>query len=121
MAKKILVIDDEADLREILQILLEDEGYEIKTAADGVQGLRSLNRFKPDLILLDISMPRMDGFEVLERLRAYPKTVQVPVIMLTARGKSTDILAAKKLKVLDYLIKPFQADELFNVVKKHIG
>jgi diguanylate cyclase (GGDEF)-like protein len=109
---KILVVDDEPHIRRILQFLLEQEGYEVELAANGEQALAVVERTKPDLILLDIMMPKMDGFSVLKHLRGNFETRQVPVIMLTAKGESTEKVRGLRGGANDYLTKPFNQEEL---------
>lgn len=120
MAKKVLVIDDETDLLEALDTWLESHGYAVSTEKDGVAGLARAKEIKPDLVILDISMPKMDGFEVLSLIRADALMATTPVIMLTAKGRTENIFQAEKLKAVDFLIKPFDATELLSAVRKNI-
>ena len=114
--KRILVVDDEADLLDIVKEWLKEE-YEVATAVNGFEGLRLAKEFKPNLIILDITMPKMDGFEVLAQLRGQLETNLIPVIMLTAQGRSENILEAEELRATDFLIKPFDPDDLLTVVR----
>lgn len=120
MPKKVLVIDDETDLLEALDTWLESHGYDVSTAKDGEEGLARAIELRPNLVILDISMPKMDGFEVLSLIRANTPTATTPVIMLTAKGRTENIFQAEKLKAVDFLIKPFEAEELLTAVKKNI-
>lgn len=120
MAKKVLVIDDETDLLEALDTWLVSHGYEVSTAKDGAEGLARAKELKPHLVILDIAMPKMDGFEVLSLIRANAQTAATPVIMLTAKGRTENIFQAEKLNAVDFLIKPFDATELLTAVKKNI-
>lgn len=120
MGNKILVIDDEPEILEMMQSRLSAEGYQVFTAQDGIAGVQQLYEEMPDLILLDVLMPRVDGFKVLEILRKYQTTQDVPIVMITAKGESKNILKAHNLKATDYLVKPFQAEELLNMVKRYI-
>jgi adenylate cyclase len=120
MPKKVLVIDDETDLLEALDTWLESHGYDVSTAKDGEEGLARARELRPNLVILDISMPKMDGFEVLSLIRANAQTATTPVIMLTAKGRTENIFQAEKLKAVDFLIKPFEAEELLTAVKKNI-
>jgi len=109
---KILVVDDEPHIRRILQFLLEQEGFEVVLAENGEEGLSLVEKIKPDLILLDVMMPLMDGFSVLQNLRANFETSRIPVIMLTARGESSEKVKGLKGGANDYITKPFNQEEL---------
>lgn len=109
---RILVADDEPHIRRILQFLLENEGFEVYLAEDGSQAWEAVRSFQPDLVLLDVMMPRMDGFAVLDEIRAGYETATLPVIMLTAKGESADKVRGLKGGANDYVIKPFNHDEL---------
>ena len=102
--EKILVVDDDTNICELLRLYLTKEGYQVTTANDGEEGLDKFNQVKPDMVLLDVMMPKMDGWEVCRRIRA---SSQVPVIMLTARGEERDELQGFKLGVDEYISKPF--------------
>ena len=116
--KCILVVDDEPDLVEITQTHLKEAGYRVFKAFDGREGLEAAKRVKPDLILLDIAMPGMDGLQMLEVLRGTPGLAAIPVLMLTARKHSDNILEAERLYAADFLIKPFTYEELLRAVRK---
>ncbi|MEB3186410.1 MAG: response regulator [bacterium] len=107
--EKILVVDDEASIRQIVETRLKLAGYEVVTAADGQEALDKALSLSPDLIVLDIMMPRVDGFEVCREIR---KTMMTPIIMLTAKGDITDRIAALELGADDYVVKPFSPREL---------
>ncbi len=111
MTKKatILVVDDEAPVRETVRAYLEKEGYTVYTAADGTAALQSIRAFKPDLVVLDIMLPEVDGLEVLRRLR---QESNAWVIMLTARTEEMDKILGLKMGADDYLTKPFSPREL---------
>lgn len=109
---RILVADDEPHIRRILQFLLENEGFEVYLAEDGSQAWEAVRTFQPDLVLLDVMMPRMDGFAVLDEIRSGFETATLPVIMLTAKGESTDKVRGLRGGANDYVIKPFNHDEL---------
>jgi DNA-binding response OmpR family regulator len=109
---RILVADDEPHIRRILQFLLENEGFEVFLAEDGSQAWEAVRAFQPDLVLLDVMMPRMDGFAVLDEIRASYETATLPVIMLTAKGESVDRVRGLKGGANDYVTKPFHHDEL---------
>lgn len=107
---KILIVDDEPKIIRFIAANLKSLGHETATCSSGPQALETIDSFDPDLLLLDIMMPGMDGFEVLERLRSFSN---VPVIILTARSDSTDKVRGLNLGADDYLTKPFSLDELF--------
>jgi two-component system alkaline phosphatase synthesis response regulator PhoP/two-component system response regulator VicR len=108
----ILVVDDNDDSLRIIQMVLESNGYQARTAKSGKVALGLVNEEIPDLILLDVMMPEMSGMEVLERLRASPKTARVPVIMLTAKAQDEDVLEGYKEGADYYITKPFTAKQL---------
>jgi len=109
MQKTILIIEDDSNIRELLRLYLTQEGYKIETAQDGLEGLRAFKAREPDLILLDLMMPVMDGTQVIKEVRAVSK---VPVIMLTAKGETFDKVAGLDLGADDYVTKPFETREL---------
>jgi two-component system alkaline phosphatase synthesis response regulator PhoP len=111
---KILVVDDEASLTKLVSAYLKPEGYEVHTAADGNAGLKAARAFKPDLIILDIMLPGMDGIELLSRLR---RESDVYVIMLTAKTEETDKVVGLSVGADDYVTKPFSPRELVARVK----
>jgi two-component system alkaline phosphatase synthesis response regulator PhoP len=117
-AKSILVIDDEPSIGRVVQFKLQQEGFKVRVATDGLEGLAYIKEEKPDLILLDLMMPGMDGFEVCRRLRASPETVATPVIILTARGQEMDRIRGVELGVLDFFTKPFSPQKLLERVKE---
>jgi DNA-binding response OmpR family regulator len=118
--KIILIVDDEPDLIEIAQTYLEEAGYKVISAADGLEGLQTAKSMKPNLILLDIAMPGIDGLEMLQILRGTPGLAAIPVIMLTARGRTDNIFEADRLHAVDFLIKPFAPEDLLSIVRKVI-
>jgi len=111
-AKRILVVDDEEHIRRILKFQLERNGYEVICAENGKVGLQIAQKMTPDLILLDLMMPLMDGFEVCKRLKEEIRTSQIPIIMLTAKSEMPDKIQGLKNGANDYLIKPYSNDEL---------
>ena len=117
MKKKILVVEDERAIADILVFNLEREGYEAVSAGDGPQGLKMALEGEPDLILLDVMLPEMDGFEVLRQVR---EKSQTPVIMLTAREEETDKVDALEMGADDYITKPFSMRELMARVKANM-
>ncbi len=118
MKKKILIIEDEEDLVKGLKLNLDDEGYEVSWAFDGEEGLRKALEESPDLILLDIMLPRMNGLDVCRELRQ--KNVSVPVVMLTAKGEEIDKVVGLEIGADDYLTKPFSIRELLARIKAHL-
>lgn len=111
---KILVIDDEPSIVNLVQAYLKPEGYEVFTASDGVSGLKAARAFKPDLVILDVMLPGMDGLELLSKLR---RESDVYVIMLTARTEETDKIVGLSVGADDYVTKPFSPRELVARVK----
>ncbi|MBI2190812.1 MAG: response regulator [Planctomycetes bacterium] len=117
-AKKILIIDDEPIIVRTLQDRLKFTGYEVFTAADGEEGLQKAVQQKPDLVLLDIMMPKLDGHQVLERMRQMEDTREIPVIMLTARSQMEDVIKATSGGSADYVVKPFDLVALLEKIDK---
>jgi two-component system, OmpR family, phosphate regulon response regulator PhoB len=113
----VLVIEDERDLADLVAINLEQEGYTAVVATDGVAGLEEAGRIKPDLILLDLMLPRLQGTEVCKLLRSSEKTAAIPVIMLTAKGGEIDRVVGFEVGADDYVVKPFSIRELMLRVK----
>ena len=107
--EKILVVDDDTNICELLRLYLTKEGYQVTTANDGEEGLEKFNQLKPDMVLLDVMMPKMDGLEVCRRIR---KAGNTPVMMLTAKGEVEDRIIGLELGADDYLVKPFSPREL---------
>ncbi len=110
----IMAVDDEAGIRRLVKRILEEEGYSVVLAADGESALALLEGNRPDLVLLDIMMPRLDGFQVLELIR---RRYDIPVIMLTGKGEAATVRDALVLGADDYVRKPFYARELLARVK----
>lgn len=122
MAKKILLVEDEEILIELLTRKLEKEGYEVKVARDGEEGLAKMKEFWPDLILLDIVMPKKGGFEVMEEMGKDEKLKKIPVIVISNSGQPVELDRARKLGAVDWLIKTeFDPKEVMEKVKKIIG
>lgn len=115
---KILVVDDQKHIVRLVQITLEKAGYEVIPAYDGVEALELVEKDPPDLIVLDVMMPRMDGFEVLQRLQADPRFQRIPVVMLTAKAQDADIWRGWASGVSSYLVKPFNPRELLTFVQR---
>ncbi|MFA6988708.1 MAG: response regulator transcription factor [Candidatus Gastranaerophilaceae bacterium] len=109
---KILVVDDDVAILELLKINLEMQGHDVITATDGVKGYALVQQEEPDLILLDVMMPEVDGYTVAQRIRNNPKIESIPILMLTAMGMLQDKVKGFDSGVDDYLVKPFELDEL---------
>jgi CheY-like chemotaxis protein len=114
----VLVVDDDSQIRQMIQWTLEDEGLPVATAADGRQALEQVRRHKPDLMILDINMPFMDGYMVAAALRATYGD-EIPIITLTAAGQVAD--KARAVGAVDYLSKPFDLDDLLHSVWRALG
>ncbi len=124
MTKKILIAEDEAHIRMLIEQSieeLEDEGVEILAAADGEEALALVLAEQPDLILLDVMMPKMNGFEVCERLRQDPRAAKAHVIFLTAKGQSYDRARGEAAGADAYMTKPFRPHELLATVRRIVG
>lgn len=117
MSNKILVVDDEKAIADIIKFNLENEGYKVVTAYDGQEGIDSVKKHSPDLVLLDIMMPKKDGFQVLKEIRIDSK---IPVIMLTAKEEEVDKVLGLELGADDYITKPFSMRELIARVKANL-
>ncbi|PIP23368.1 MAG: response regulator [Candidatus Nealsonbacteria bacterium CG_4_10_14_0_2_um_filter_38_17] len=118
MAKKILIVEDDKFLRELIAQKLIKEGYDIVEAIDGEEGVKKVKEATPDLVLLDLILPGVDGFEVLSRVKADPSLVTIPVIILSNLGQKDDIEKGLKLGAVDYLIKAhFTPAEIIDKVK----
>jgi CheY-like chemotaxis protein len=122
MPKKCLVVDDNPETVDIVSYLLKRAGYEVLTAFNGETGLRTAQESLPDLILLDIMMPVMDGYTMNERLKEDPKTRDIPVIVMTARSGMEPVFQdGKGSPIQGYLVKPFSQKELLKWIDKLIG
>ena len=109
MARKVLIVEDDNNIAELLHLYLEKEGFETCVAKDGGKGVELFRQFQPDLVLLDIMLPVMDGWSVLKKIREESKT---PVIMLTAKGETTDKVSGLEMGADDYIVKPFEMKEV---------
>jgi DNA-binding response OmpR family regulator len=113
---KVLLVDDDPVILKLLQVNFEMEGYTVMTAADGVEGLERARSERPDIILLDIMMPRMDGLQVTQALKDDESTKDIPIILLSAKAQASDIQAGRDMGADDYLTKPFDPLELLERV-----
>jgi two-component system alkaline phosphatase synthesis response regulator PhoP/two-component system response regulator VicR len=118
MPKKILAVDDERHIVRLVQVNLERAGYQVVTAYDGKEALEKVASEQPDLVVLDVMMPYMDGFEVLQTLRKNQNTRDLPVIMLTAKAQDADVFRGWQSGVDCYLTKPFNPMELISFVRR---
>jgi len=117
MAKRVLVVDDDRVIQQLLEVNLQLEGYDVvATASDGREALDKIAELKPDLVILDVMMPKMDGLEVCRHLKADPKLASIPVILLSARAQDLDIREGIEIGANAYLTKPFDPVELLEVV-----
>jgi DNA-binding response OmpR family regulator len=117
MGKSVLVVDDEPGIRDILRVNLEAEGYQVLEAGDGPEAIALARQARPDLIILDIMMPRMDGLEVLRRLEADPETAGLPVIFLSVRSSDLDIMHGLEQGAVEYITKPFDPLQVVQTVR----
>ncbi|MEJ2364343.1 MAG: response regulator [Deltaproteobacteria bacterium] len=119
--KRILIVDDEPDLIETIQVSLELEDYECLLAYDGFRGFERAQNEKPDLIILDVMLPGMNGYKVCRLLKFDEKFKHIPIIMLTAEAQEKDRLTGKETGADFYMTKPFSADKLLAKVKEYLG
>jgi len=117
MSAKILIAEDELDIRELIGISLELSGYEVIQAPNGEVAVQKALEILPDLIMLDVRMPKMTGFEACKQIKANPKTRHIPVIFLSAKGQENEIRQGTDLGAEAYILKPFAPDELVEQVK----
>ena len=113
---RILVVDDDQVIQQLLKVNLELEGYEVEVASDGEEALRSFGAFQPNLVLLDIMMPKMDGWEVSRRLKDRPGAGSVPIVLLSARAQDSDVKRGSEIGVAAYVTKPFDPIALLDLV-----
>jgi DNA-binding response OmpR family regulator len=118
---RILVAEDERDIRELIGFTLRHHGHEVLTASNGEDALAIALRERPDLVLLDIRMPRLTGYEVCRQLRAEPTTQHIPVAFLSAKGQDSEVQAGMDAGATDYILKPFAPDQLINRVSLLLG
>ncbi len=114
---KILIIEDDASTSQFLSYTMEHEGYQAVTALDGIDGLKKALTEKPDLIVLDIMLPGLDGYELCHRLRAYAPTSNIPILMLSAKAQDADKSAAFKMGANFYIVKPADPEKIVHTVK----
>jgi DNA-binding response OmpR family regulator len=121
MRKKILVVEDDPDQLEVIRFTLKNAGFAIGTATNGIDALKKAQTVSPDLIMLDVMMPELDGFAVCETLRGNPATASIPILMLTGLCSHISRLVAYESGATDYVIKPFDLEELVSKVEKLLG
>ncbi len=122
MTKLVLIVDDEEDIREVVRISLEEfAGWQTITATNGVEGLQMAQRQPPDAILLDVSMPDMDGFELCEQLQCHANTRQIPVVVLTAKVLPSDRRRLEELRVAGVITKPFDPLTIWSQIAEILG
>ncbi|GAB4426276.1 MAG: response regulator [Anaerolineae bacterium] len=112
MAKKVLIVDDEENIVISIEFLIDQAGYQVDIARDGEEALAKMGAFNPDLVLLDVMMPKINGFEVCRRIRENPQFDGVKIIMLTAKGREVEVAKGLALGANSYIIKPFSTKEL---------
>lgn len=117
MKQTILIVDDEPDIVKTVKDLLYSEGFEVLTAPNGKEGIVEAKESHPDLILLDVMMPKMDGFETLKRLKKDPLTLDIPIFMLTVRGTPKDVQQGIRHYAEKYITKPFDPEKLIHEIK----
>ncbi len=120
--KRILCVEDEQEMIDLIRLILARRGFEVRGASGGTEGLKMIREELPDLVLLDLMMPDMDGWEVYQQMKADEKTRSIPVIVVTAKAQNIDrVLGVHIAKVDDYITKPFSPQELLNSVEKVLG
>ncbi|NJN92949.1 MAG: response regulator [Anaerolineales bacterium] len=117
MSKRVLIVDDEVNIVISLEFLLEQAGYYVRVAHNGQEGLEKIATFEPDLVLLDVMMPRLNGFDVCQKVRENPDWNHIKIIMLTAKGREAEITKGLALGANAYITKPFSTRELLTAVK----
>ena len=120
--KRVVCIEDEPEMIDLVRLILGRKGFDVIGANGGIEGLDTVRREKPDLVLLDLMMPDMDGWEVYQQMKADPKLRDIPVVVVTAKAQSIDkVLGLHIAKVDDYITKPFGPQELLESVAKILG
>jgi CheY-like chemotaxis protein len=120
----VLVVDDDEVIRQLVVVNLELEGFEVHTAVDGLDALHQARSVQPDVITLDVMMPRMDGWDAAAQLRQDPETAAIKLLLLSARAQEADLQRGERIGVDAYLTKPFDPDELVEIVRRlagHVG
>ena len=120
MKKRILIVEDDRSFASVLSFLFKGEGLKVYVAYNGNSALEQIHKKSPDMVVLDINLPDINGFKLCEAIKARPDTRDVPVIMLTARDRPTDLEKGKRLGVIEYLVKPVDHRELLELVRRHL-
>jgi CheY-like chemotaxis protein len=118
MALRVLVVEDDDVIRQLITVNLELEGFEVVAAVDGQDALDKVEDANPDVVTLDVMMPRLDGWATAERLRENPATAKLKIVLLSARAQEADLQRGERIGVDAYLTKPFDPDELIEVVRR---
>jgi DNA-binding response OmpR family regulator len=121
IAKKILVVEDDPSFQRYLDFLFNKEGYQVILASNGLEGLRKARQESPDLLILDVMLPGLDGFEVCHRLREEPTTAKLPILMLSAKGQDADKISAERVGANIFLVKPVDRKILLDTVTQLLG
>ena len=121
MIRRVLIVDDEPNIVTSLEFLMRGGDYEVRVALNGAEALRLADSFRPDVILLDVMMPQRSGFEVCQKIRENPVLRDVKIIMLTAKGRETEVAKGLALGADAYITKPFATRELLDTVKRLLG
>lgn len=118
IAKSILIIEDDPSFSRAINHIVEKEGYDVSTASNGMTGLRMVKENPPDLLILDVMLPGLDGFEICSQLRSDPPTAELPIIMLSAKGQETDRETGLKVGASEYLTKPVNRELLLETISR---
>jgi len=118
--RKVLVVDDEVNITQIMEFSIGAEGYEVVTASNGEEAITKARKEQPNLIILDIMMPKVDGYEVCRVLKRDPLTKRIPVILLTAKGREIDKRLGYEVGASDYVVKPFSPSQLIDKVNSYL-
>jgi len=118
VTKSVLIVDDEPNIVAALEFLLQKNGYAVKIAANGEDALAQLDAFKPDLVLLDVMMPKVNGYEVCQRMRAHPQWRHIKIVILSAKGREVEVSKGMSLGADLYVTKPFSSSELVATIDK---
>jgi DNA-binding response OmpR family regulator len=121
MKKRVLIAEDEPNIVTSLEFLMTETGYEFRTAVNGEEALRAASEFRPDLLLLDVMLPLKSGFEVCQRVRGDAALGKIKIVMLTAKGRETEVAKGLALGADAYITKPFATRELLDTVKRLLG
>lgn len=118
MAMKILLADDEEDVKDVLRMFLESKGFEVVTAFDGLSAIDTVRQERPDLVLLDIMMPSIDGIEVCKKLKADPQTVNIPIVMISASSHAESVQKGLDAGAVEYIVKPFEPKNVLAMIQR---